>query len=204
MNGVQYRKLVGDARAFRQSAWLMEDEIHRLKVRHGDLTPIGGATGWPSHYVWESLKTASHFNLFISFELRLKCLLALQGHAQVLGREGHLLAKLYDRLPLDTAKKLEDLFREALHDRSFTLIAFLDTDTADVPSTPANRDLHTLKDFCGYLDEDAKLWNKRYSHETVSRGPWRHYLDNLEPLLLFLDKTEALGEELARKKKIIK
>lgn len=204
MTGVQYLKLVGDARAFRQSAWLMEDEIRKLKVKHGDMTPVGGTTGWPSHYVWESLKTASHFNLFISLELRLKCLLALQGHPQVLGREGHLLAKLYDRLPADTTEKLEDLFREALRNRSFTLIAFLATDTAKVPPAPANRPLHTLKDFCGYLDDDVELWNKRYSHEKVSGAPWRHYLDNLEALVVFLDKMETVGEELARKMNIIK
>ncbi len=204
MTGVQYLKLVGDARAFRQSAWLMENEILRLKVRDGDMTPVGGPTGWPSHHVWESLKTASHFNLFISFELRLKCLLALHGHPPVQGKEGHLLAKLYDRLPSDTVATLEKLFREALHNRSFTLIAFLATDDAQVPPAPDNRDLRTLKDFCSYLDDDVELWNKRYSHETASGPPWRHYLDNLEALMVFLDKTEAVAEELARRIEIIK
>ena len=72
MNGVQYLKLIGDGRAFRQATWLIEREIDRLQVTQGDLSPVGGSAGWPSHSVWESLKTASHFNLSISLELRLK------------------------------------------------------------------------------------------------------------------------------------
>ena len=74
MNGVQFLKPIGDARAFRQSAWLIENEIGQLQVRHGDLSPVGGSSGWPSHSVWEALKTASHFNLAIALELGLKCL----------------------------------------------------------------------------------------------------------------------------------
>ncbi len=66
MNGVQFLRLIGDARAFRQSASLIEREIARIGVRGGDLSPVGGASGWPSHTVWESLKTASHFNCRIS------------------------------------------------------------------------------------------------------------------------------------------
>ncbi len=97
MNGVQFLRLIGDARAFRQSAWLVEQEIRRLEVRQGDLSPVGGSTGWPSHSVWESLKTASHFNLAISLELRLKCLLYLVGVVPLKGFDGHRLAKLYDQ-----------------------------------------------------------------------------------------------------------
>ena|GEM_PF-1963952 len=97
MNGVQYLKLIGDARAFGQTARLIEREIERLQVTQGDLSPVGGSTGWPSHSAWESLKTASHFNLSISLELRLKCLLRLHDIAPLQGRSGHCLAENYDQ-----------------------------------------------------------------------------------------------------------
>ena len=121
MDSIQYLKLVADARAFRQSAWLVEREIGRLGAKPGETAPLGGAAGWPSQTVWEALKTASHFNLGIAFELRV----------------------------------------------------------------------------------EMRLWEKRYSWEAVSEGVWRHYVENLDPLLAFVDKIESLGAELARKKRLI-
>lgn len=206
MNGVQFLRLIGDARAFSQSASLVEQEILRLEVKQGDLSPIGGSTGWPSHSVWESLKTASHFNLAISLELRLKCLLHLVGVVPLKGFDGHHLAKLYDQF--DDSKncivaKLEDLFREATTDFPFDLVAFLSTDDPNVPARPGDRKLVTLTDFFAYMDEDVELWKKRYSWERAADRKWQHYLDDLSAFFAFLDKTEVLATKMAREQGIV-
>ena len=209
MNGVQFLRLVGDARAFRQSSEIIEDEIRRLKARPGDLTPIGGSTGWPSHSVWESLKTVSHFNLAVSLELRLKCLLHLHEIKPVSGRAGHLLAKLHDQLDeqrdsRDTRERLEAVFRSAREANAFSLVAFLSSDNPDVPEGPRNRKLDTLRDCLAYMDEDMELWRKRYSWEMASERQWRHYVDNLDAFLVFLDATESFATEMARQRGLVK
>ena len=207
VNGVQYLKLIGDTRAFRQCAWLIEHEIGRLGVKQGDLSPVGGSAGWPSHSVWESLKTASHFNLAIALELRLKCLLRLHGIEPVWGREGHFLAKLYEQFGDDGSSaetNLEKLFEEAMAVHPCTLVAFLSTDTPDMPEGPGDRELRTLKDVLAYMDEDAELWRKRYSWESTADRQWRHYIDDLGAFFQFLDATESLAMELARRRGIVR
>ena len=207
MNGVQYLRLIGDARAFRQSAWLAEQEIRRLEVKHGDLSPVGGSTGWPSHSVWESLKTASHFNLAISLELRLKCFLHLHAVVPLKGGEGHRLARLYGQFgdnERSTVAKLEELFRDATADFPFHLVAFLSTDDPAVPAGPDDRALVTLTDFFAYMDEDVELWRKRYSWEHAADRQWQHYLDDLSAFFAFLDKTEILATQMARERRIVR
>lgn len=207
MNGVQFLRLIGDARAFRQSAWLVEQEIRRLEVRQGDVSRIGGPTGWPSHSVWESLKTASHFNLATSLELSLKCLLHLVGVAPLKGVAGHCLGKLYGQFgdkESPTAARIEDSFREATAEFPFTLVAFLSTDAPKVPEGPDNRKLVTLADFFGYMDEDLALWRKRYSWEHAAGRQWQHYIDDLSAFFAFLDKMEALAKEMAREQGVVR
>ena len=207
MNGVQYLRLIGDARAFRQSAWLVEQDIRRLGVRQGDLSPVGGTTGWPSHSVWESLKTASHFNLAISLELRLKCFLLLQNVNPMKGFEGHCLARLHGQFNANgrvTVAVLDELFQEAATEFPFRLVAFLSTDDPAVPAGPEARELTTLKDFFAYMDEDVELWKKRYSWENATKGQWQHYLDDLSAFFAFLDKTEVLAAQMARERGIVR
>ncbi len=207
MNGVRFLKLIGDARAFRQSASLIEREIARLRVRGGDLSPVGGASGWPSHTVWESLKTASHFNLAIALELRLKCLLHLVGVRPPEGPDGHRLAGLYDRLDargVSAAAELERLFAKASTDHPFDLVAFLSTDDPAIPEGPANRRLQGLKDVFAYMDEDAELWKKRYAWEHAADGQWQHYIDDLSVFFAFLDASENLAMEMARKQGLVR
>ena len=207
MNGVQFLKMAGDARAFRQSAWLIEQEIVRMKVTDGDLSPVGGASGWPSHSVWESLKTASHFNLAVALELRLKCLLRLDGIEPPQGRDGHRLAGLHALLGAHastTEAELERLFAQAAAAHPFALVAFLSTDGPAVPEGPGNRQLQGLADFLAYMDEDVELWRKRYAWERAAGGQWQHYIDDLSAFFAFLDATEGLATETARKRGIVR
>ena len=207
MNGVQFLKSIGDARAFRQAASLIEREIARLKVRDGDLSPAGGATGWPSHTVWESLKTASHFNLAIALELRLKCLLRLDGARPPEGGAGHRLAGLYDLFGargVSTGVELERLYGQAMAEHPFTLVAFLSTDGPAVPEGPADRPLRSLKDVFAYMDEDVKPGTKRYAWEHAAGAQWQHYVDDLSAFFAFLDTSENLAMAMARRRGIVR
>jgi len=204
MNGSEYRVSVGDARAFSETAWLVESEIQRLGASPEHSGPIGGGSkGWPSQTVWESLKTASHFNLGVALELRLKCLLRLNGIKWPPGKEGHMLAKLYGQLPSEITKQLTTQFHESTGGCAITLRAFMHTHTATPPRRPTSVSLDTVEDFLKYMDGDMALWEKRYSWERVSTQVWRHYVDDLRPFLDFLVKMENLGRDVARKVGII-
>ena len=205
MKGSEYRVLVGDARAFSETAWLVESEIQRLGASPEHGRPIGGgANGWPSQTVWESLKTASHFNLGVALELRLKCLLRLKGIKWPAGKNGHMLAELFDLLPPEIGKRLSDLFQESTGGCAITLRAFLHSQTATPPKRPKGVPLYTVQDFFKYMDGDMALWEKRYSWERVSIEVWRHYVDDLRPFLVFLVKVEHLGRDVARQLGVIR
>ena len=207
MNGVQFLRLIGDARAFQRSAWLIEQEIARLKVRGGDLSPADSASGWPSHTVWDSLKTASQFNLAIALELRLKCLLRLNDVTPPEGRDGHRLAGLYELFGthgVSTEAELEQLYRQAEAEYPFTLVAFLSTANPAKPEGPRNRPLQCLMDVFAYMDDDVELWRKRHAWEHAADRQWRHYIDDPTALVAFLDTSERLAMEAARKRRIVR
>ena len=201
MKGYDYRRLMADAKAFAQAAWLVEREIKQLNIKPADRTRVGG-TGWPSHEVWESLKTASHFNFGIALELRMKCLLVIKTDRDP--PQHHQLSKLYEQLPDDVCRRLNKLFQQAQGRRKITLEAFISTATPETPERPSNRKLNSLEDFCVYFDKDMKLSTKRYTWETLSKAEWRHYLSSLDWILRFLDMTEKLAEELAQETGLVK
>lgn len=203
MNGSEYRMLVGDARAFAEAAWLIESEIRRLGASPEHDGPIGGgSTGWPSQTVWEALKTASHFNLGVAFELRLKWLLRLRAKKWPAGKGGHMLAKLFGLLTPEIARKLDDLFRESTGGSAITFRAFIHS--TSLPERPGDLSLNTLQEFLEYMDGDMAMWEKRYSWERATNQAWRHYLDDLRPFLEFLAKSEAVGADEARKAGVIR
>ena len=203
MNGSEYRMLVGDARAFAQAAWLIESELRRLGASPEHDGPIGGgSTGWPSQTVWEALKTASHFNLGVAFELRLKWLLRLRDIKWPSGKEGHLLTRLFALLAPEIAGQLADLFLESTGGSAVTLRAYIHS--TSLPERPADLSLNTLQEFFEFMDGDVAMYEKRYSWERVTDQAWRHYLDDLQPFLEFLAKAEELGTEEARKAAVIR
>ena len=65
-------------------------------------------------------------------------------------------------------------------DRPCTLVAFLSTDTPDMPEGPTDRELRTLKDVLAYMDEDAELWRKSFSRESAADRRWRDRSGRLE------------------------
>ena len=206
MDCVQYLKLIGDARAFRQAADLIEQEIVRLGIRPNNFSPIGKTTGWPEHAAWESLKTASHFNLGIALELRLKCLLQLQNNNP---ESTHSLAGLYGELQEvkpEIPERLEDLFQQSVTEDPFHILAYCrGLDVNNPPERPPNRPIDTLKDFFTYFDKDVELSNKRYAWESSStHHKWHHYIDRLDAFFRLFDSSEILASESARRLGLIR
>ena len=49
-----------------------------------------------------------------------------------------------------------------------------------------------------------KLWRKRYAWEHAADRQWQHYIDDLSALFAFLDTSESLATEAARKQGIVR
>ena len=206
LDGVQYTKLIGDTRAFRQTAELIEQQIRLLNVNPEDFSPVDGTTGWPAHNVWESLKTTSHFNLGIALELRLKCLLWLNDNEV---RNTHSLFQLYDSLrgvQPEISKRIDVIFQQAINDHPFRLLTYCQGfDANRPPDPPSNRPVNSLEGFFKYLDEDVNLSVKRYAwEESAEFHRWHHYLDPLDAFFTFLDSSETIAVESARNRGIIR
>ena len=99
---------------------------------------------------------------------------------------------------------MEELFRRAKEANAFILVAFLSSESPDVPEGPRDRKLNTLRDCLVYMDEDMELWRKRYSWEVASEKQWRHYMDNLDAFLVFLDTTETFATKMARQRGMVR
>ena len=201
--GNSYLKLVGDTKAFLEATHFIEERIRSLNVEHSNQNLIGGSTGWKIHDVWESLKTASHFNFGIALELRLKCILGLSSSEEQLKEAGHSLEKIYSLIPSQICRELEDLFAQKIRNKSIRMVAFARSGS-EPTGTPPNRDLENLRDFCIYFDKDVKLWMKRYSWEELSNQTWVHYIEDLSPLMNFVQEAEEIGNRMARKLGIVK
>ena len=201
ITGDEYVKLIGDAKAFEEAAFFLEKRIRDLGAESGSQERMGGS-GWKSHNVYESLKTASHFNLGVAFELKLKCLLRLNSVKLKFGLDGHMLAKLYRDLPCKVSQDLEKIFRQITENKSIKMEALIRSNSK--PSNhPPNRPLDTLFDFCKYFDKDMNIWKKRYASEAVSKRKWVHYISDLGLFLKFLEESQELSDKLAQEIGII-
>ena len=190
MTDGELRKIVGDAKAFLEAAYFAERRIRDLKASSGTHAPLYGDKGWPSHDVWESLKTVSHFNLQTALELGLKAFL---GSINAPFPNTHFLKGLYAVTPAKDAKKLNSLFLEALKDQTIELKAFMHADkSSPPPKRPKNVRLNNLREFLEYFDKDVALWKKRYAWEEVSKKRWMHYIDDLGVFIGFFNKLENL------------
>ena len=194
MTDAELGKIIGDARAFREAAYFVERHIRDLKASSDTRAPLYGDKGWPSLDTWESLKTASHFNLQNAFELGLKGFLGSIGEPF---SNTHFLKGLYAAIPEKETKKLSTIFLEKLRGQTIELKAFVRVKESAPPphKGPKNVRLNTLKEFFEYFDKDVALWKKRYAWEEVSKEKWMHYIEKLDVFFAFLDKLEELSLE---------
>ncbi len=156
-----YYKIEGDATAFEQSAVLIEKKITKINAVPTDGSPIGTGRfkGWKRCLAWECLKSASHFNLGVSFELRLKCLLHLEKPNNPPGNI-HDLGLLLDCLPTGIRTQLDVAYRQEKDRQPFELTAIRPWATP-WPNNPPPFD--NLKGLCTYLDTFVDVSVARYS-----------------------------------------
>ena len=105
----------------------------------------------------------------------------------------HLLTKLHDAIPETYQDQLESTFQASSNvlPHGWQLIAFINTATPAhaCGSRPENRNISCLRGFFEYLDEDALLWQKRYSWELVEKGRWRHYLSDISVFVEIINRV---------------
>ena len=196
-----YSRIACDATAFERSAVLIENEIVMIGAAPSDGSPIGTGRfrGWNRNVVWECLKSASHFNLGVSFELRLKCLLHLENPDNPPGNI-HDIGKLLCRLPTGIRKQLSAVYRQEKERHPFELTAVRPW-SAPWPSNPPPCD--KLESFCAYLGRYVDVAKARYSWETVATGECRFYVDKTAGIFNFLKRVGDLASKEAQRQGFI-
>ena len=199
------RLLYDNIHDFKTAAMHVESEIKRYDLRGDRFDAVPGMNGRTHHEMWLSMKTVSHFNLGTALELMLKLLLRINKvpKANIPGRrDGHYLSKLYAALPKEYQKQMESTYRACSRTLPElpTLFMFINTalptPAPPPPYRPPDRGVATLKGFFEYLDEDAMLWRKRYSWETVNEGNWHHYLGDIS---VFEDLINRVMSDIERR-----
>ncbi len=195
-----YYRIAGDAIAFELSAVSIENEIVMIGADKNDDGPIvtGRFAGWKRNRAWECLKSSSHFNLGICFELRLKCLLHLENPNDP-PPDIHSLGKLRCRLTPEIRKQLDAAYRNVNATQPFELVAVGPRSAA----WPRNPSTDSLKGFCEYLEKDVKVATTRYSWEKVAAGERRLYVDKVVGIFNFLKRVGELANEEARRKGVV-
>ena len=183
-------------RSFNATARLAELEIKRRGIRSDSYEPVPNGDGLTHHDAWAAWKNVSHFNLGTALELLLKLLLFLNKAEIPKGPEGHQLVKLYGRIPPKYQAQLNDVFQAVIKDLlpegGIQLRAYINAASPDTHvGTPPNRDISSLMGFFEYLDEDVRLWQKRYSWELVDAGQFRHYLSDIEIFVELINRVMA-------------
>ena len=195
MEVAAYRLFYDNILDFKTAATQVESEIGRHGIRSDSGDPVPGMNGRAHRDMWVSMKTVSHFNLGTALELMLKLLLRLNNIplTRIPKGQRHLLTKLHDAVPEKFQNQLESTFqasRSVLPD-GWELIAFINTASPALApgSGPPNRDISCLRGFFEYFDEDAILWQKRYSWELVGQGRRRHYVSDISVFVELINRV---------------
>ena len=205
METAAYRLLYDNIHDFKTAAMHVESEIRRYGLRGDNFDAVPGMNGRTQHEMWLSMKTVSHFNLGTALELMLKLLLRIHKVPKAAiprGSDGHYLSKLYAAVPEKCQKQMGSTYRACLKSLPElpTLLMFINTalppPPPPPPDRPPDRGIFTLKGFFEYLDEDAMLWKKRYSWETLDRGDWNHYLSDIS---VFEDLINRVMTDIERR-----
>ena len=196
-----YYRIEGDATAFELSAELIEKEIATIDADPNKKTLIdqGRFGGCKNQLAWECLKSVSHFNLGVSFELRLKCLLHLENPNNPPPND-HKLSELLDLLTDEMREKVDVAYRQEKKRQPFKPTAIRPRSTEWPPNPPP---YDNLKGLCTYLDTFVDVSVARYSWEKVAAGECRFYVDKVDGILTFLKRVGDLARNEAQRKGIV-
>ena len=189
MEVTAYRLLCDNIHDFKTTAIHVESQIRRLNIRSDSHDVVPGGQGRTHDDMWVSMKTVSHFNLGTALELLLKLLLFLNNKPIP---HHHFLTKLHKKLPDKYQQQLEDTYQasRSILPAGYKLTAFINTESpTSVPKTPPNRDISNLRGVFEYFDEDAMLWQKRYSWELVEQKRWRHHISDISVFVELINRV---------------
>ena len=174
---------------------LVEAEIQRKDIQEFCFDVVPDSNGRTHHDMWVSMMGISHFNLGVSLELMLKLHLVIgKIPLEIIPQnQRHSLPILYDNLPDDIRKRLDNDFRLSVrYSEKIELIGFIIPKPEDQkPSTVPERtqNVFQLRGLLEYLDEVVFIWQKRYSWEDAELGRWRHYISNFSVVVEFIDRV---------------
>lgn len=170
----QRLKMESDAHGFRQAATFAAEYIDKNRLQ-------------PMSTARNAMTTVLFTNLGFSLELKLKAIAVRVGTPVY---HTHDLAFLFEKLPAETKRSLEDLYAEG----EYKLTAFKFTLTPTPPNAPDSVGLDTLQDFLRYLDVIG-LFGRRYSFETYAADEW---WVEVEPngMLAFIDRITRYSNGL--------
>ena len=213
MNYSSLRYLIDNALDFSDASKHIEDEIARLNLDSNSWDEVPNLAGRKHHDTWASMKNVSHSNLGISLELMFKLILYVEDTEY---RNEHSLIYLYDLLSVSRQNELNDRF-DSLRRKSKGIknITFMNeirySKSRDLtpsrhklvgppgaaPATQENRRRDSLRDFLKYLDEVARLFERRYQWEYIEKGYRRHYINDLTLFIdLIQDTLSSIDNEI--------
>ena len=159
--------LISDAIAFNRVSQMAYEEIDRLGASEGDQRGINGnESGWPKHDVWESLQSASYFNLGTALELLFKGILYLEGGSWKESK--HDLYSMYKKVSPSIRGRLDAAW-DLIDKSKLDWIAAYAQGPKPKPTTKAAR-LESLEDWLYYLTHNIRVWNRRFQWENRLLG----------------------------------
>ena len=147
----QIAKLENDSLAFFLTAKFASDHIDQERFT-------------PASTERFSMVTALYTNMGMAFELCLKTLLIKSTHESL---KGHVLAKIFDKLPERIKAEMEGIFIAG--PREFHIRAYQYNSKKPDPPPPTN--IKDFRSFLVFLDK-ITLYDRRYSFEDFSRRNW--------------------------------
>lgn len=152
-----------------------------------DKRPIGPANR-PIDAAWRASSAVVHFTLHQAFETYLKFILALE---ETDVPSTHPLGDLYERLSCESKVKISSLYEQIVKpaytgDRVMLAAKFSDAPIPDHDRPPDIKGLDTAKQWFAVMDEQMRLWERRYEAENVRRARWTIYYLDFEPMFVIL------------------
>ena len=172
-----YTRFFNSAKAFRQTAEIADARMKQT-----------GVSDESDRVAWEAITTASLYVFGVSLELFMKCLVSLNGKNPT---DGHGFARLYDLLPEEIGHRLAS----AMPAESVTEIAYMTTNKRPDKPMDGEDEAKPYRGLFVWFDRGLDLVAKRYAWEKVAEKEWIRYVEDMSPLLKFLNNVEVLTKK---------
>lgn len=184
---IELNAMLDIAIAFADATKSLVADMRAKAYSPDDKRPVGPAKR-PIDAAWRASSAVVHFTLHQAFETYLKFILGLEeSHVP----STHPLSDLYERLSYESKVKVNTLYEQIVKpaytgDRVMLAAKFSHTPIPDHDRPPDIRGLDTAKQWFVVMDEQMRLWERRYEAEDVRRARWTIYYLDFEPMFVIL------------------